>query len=380
MGIKIEKIDRTSSKKTDLSSLDKESWLKRDIISFGQKFGAKTKAYFYTELHILLGSGISLKQSLNVIEEGLKKKKEKEIISKLSMEIINGASFSEAMRKQDHFLKYEYFSVKIGEETGTLSKVIKQLAEYFERRTEYRKNIISALTYPLIIFSTAVLVIFFMLRYVVPMFEEIFRQQQVKLPGITQFIVNVSQFIQDYSWVMSLSIVVILFSFYSLNKNNKFKQLQQAFLFKMPGINNLLKVAYTTQFIQAMSILLSAKVPMLNALYLVKDMIDFYPLEKKLNDITEAIQKGRPLSIAMSDHKDFFKADVIAMVSVAEQTNATAYIFDKLSHRYNDTLQRRSKTLSTFLEPLIILIVGMFVGFILVAMYLPMFKLSTVIG
>lgn len=380
MGIKIDNISQSKTKKAKVKSYEKENWLKRDVISFGKKFGSKTKAYFYTELHILLESGISLKQSLNVIEEGLKKKAEKDIISKLSEQIITGASFSDAMKTQHHFLKYEYFSVKIGEETGTISKVIKQLAEYFERKTEYRKNIISALTYPLIILSTAVIVILFMLRYVVPMFEEIFKQQQVELPGITQFIVNVSQFIQNYAWGIIIGFIVLLVLFFRLNKNDKFKQFQQSILIKIPGIKNVLKIAYTTQFIQAMSILLSAKVPMLNALYLVKDMIDFYPLKSKLNDVTQDIQKGKSLSQALSKHKDFFKADVIAMVSVAEQTNATTYIFDKLSHRYNDTLQRQSKTLSTFLEPIIILIVGIFVGFILVAMYLPMFKLSTVMG
>lgn len=380
MGIKIDSISQSKTKKSKVQSSEKENWLKRDVISFGQKFGAKTKAYFYTELHILLESGISLKQSLNVIEEGLKKKAEKDIISKLSEQIITGASFSDAMKTQDHFLKYEYFSVKIGEETGTLSKVVKQLAEYFERKTEYRKNIISALTYPLIILSTAILVILFMLRYVVPMFEEIFKQQQVELPGITKFIVNISQFIQSYAWGIIIGFFVVLILFFRLNKYDKFKQFQQSILIKIPGIKNVLKIAYTTQFIQAMSILLSAKVPMLNALYLVKDMIDFYPLKSKLNDVTQDIQKGKSLSQSLSKHKDFFKADVIAMVSVAEQTNATAYIFDKLSHRYNDTLQRQSKTLSTFLEPIIILIVGIFVGFILVAMYLPMFKLSTVMG
>ena len=380
MGIKIDKRSKQKPQKRNHTSPEKENWLKRDITLFGKKFGSKTKAYFYTELHILLESGISLKQSLSVIEEGLKKKNEKAIISKLSEEIIKGASLSDAMKTFDYFLKYEYFSIKIGEETGTLSKVVKQLATYFERKTEYRKNIISALTYPLIILSTAVLVILFMLRYVVPMFEEIFRQQQVELPGITLFIVNVSQFIQSYAWGIIISFVVLTILFFRLNKNDKFKQFQQRLLIKIPGINAVLKVTYTTQFIQAMSILLSAKVPMLNALYLVKDMIDFYPLKLKLNTIIQDIQKGKSLSQALSNHSDFFKADVMAMVSVAEQTNATAYIFDKLSHRYNDNLQRQSKTLSTFLEPIIILIVGVFVGFILVAMYLPMFKLSTVMG
>lgn len=380
MGIKIDNKLKHKHQKLKSTSEEKENWLKRDIALFGQKFGSTTKAYFYTELHILLESGISLKQSLSVIEEGLKKKTEKDIISKLSDKIIKGASLSDAMKTFDHFLKYEYFSIKIGEETGTLSKVVKQLADYFERKTEYRKNIISALTYPLIILSTAVLVILFMLRYVVPMFEEIFRQQQVELPGITLFIVNVSQFIQSYAWGIIISFVVLIMLFFWLNKNDKFKQFQQRVLFRIPGVNTILKVAYTTQFIQAMSILLSAKVPMLNALYLVKDMIGFYPLKLRLNTIIHDIQKGMSLSQAIAKHSVFFKADVMAMVSVAEQTNATAYIFDKLSHRYNNMLQRQSKTLSTFLEPIIILIVGVFVGFILVAMYLPMFKLSTVMG
>lgn len=380
MGIKLDHIAPESIVYSTSHQDDKPHWLKRDVISFGKPFNTKTKAYFYTELHILLESGISLKQALCVILESLKKKEQKQIVSQLSENIIQGLSLSYAMQKAKAFSAYECFSTKIGEETGTLPRVAKQLADYFERKVEYRKNITSALTYPAIILSTAGLVIFFMLKYVVPMFEDIFKQQNVELPGITKFIISISQFVENYTWWMLLALHAIVVVSKRLHKVPQVKRNLQYTCLKLPLINRLLKIAYTTQFVQAMSILISAQIPLLNALQLVRDMLDFYPLKDKLDAIFIAIEKGDSFSNAVTQHKDFFTADFMAMISVAEQTNATEYIFDKLSNRYAQSLQRQSKTFSTVLEPVVILIVGLLVGVILIAMYLPMFKLSTVMG
>ncbi len=380
MGIKVDHISTKQTTMLEGPKTEKVHWLKRDIIHFGKAFDDKTKAHFYTELHILLESGISLKQGLHIISKSLKKKTTKDVLFEISHQIVNGKSFSEAMQSCKHILKYEYYSIKIGEETGTLVKVIRQLAEFFERKVEYRKNIVSALTYPMIILTTALLVIFFMLKYVVPMFEEIFKQQHVELPGITVFIISCSQFITDYGWWMFGGWFVLLFSWRKLNKKPVVRRHFQKLFMQLPFAGKMLKLAYTTRFVQAMSILISARIPLLNALHLVEDMIDFYPLKDRLHDISSDIQKGEPFGQAFGRHKDFFSADLIAMVIVAEQTNATDYIFEKLSQRYADNLQRRSKTFSTLLEPLVILIVGLLVGIILISMYLPMFKLSTVIG
>ena len=117
-----------------------------------------------------------------------------------------------AVKKQKPFSEYEYYALKIGEETGTLSQVTEQLGAYFARKNEQRRNLISVLTYPVIILSTAVLVVVFMLRFVVPMFQDIFKQQKVELPGITKLIISASDFLRDYGWLFLIFFIVVMVS------------------------------------------------------------------------------------------------------------------------------------------------------------------------
>jgi type IV pilus assembly protein PilC len=294
--------------------------------------------------------------------------------------IIAGESFASALEVQKEFTSYEYFSIKIGEETGSLSKVTELLAYYYERKNETKKNIISALTYPIIILSTAGLVVLFMLRYVVPMFEDIFKRQNVELPYITKIIINISFFLRNYALVIIGSVLVIITLFFILNKKLWFVKARQRLLLKIPFLNKFIKLIYISQLFQALSMLSTAKLPMLYALELITDMIPFYPLKSILEQIKTDIKKGDSLSNSMKKFDGFFEKSTIALLVVAEETNKTEFIFSKLNKQFEQKVMRQSKTLTTVLEPVIIVLVGFIVGVILVSMYLPMFKLSTVIG
>ena len=355
------------------------SFLKKDIVLFNKAFSNKIKEDFYTELSVLLKAGIALKDGLDLIQNSQKKKQDKDILSVVSHDIVSGKSLSEALKAHKQFTDYEYYSINIGEETGTLFQVTEQLGSFFARKNEQRRNLVSALTYPVIILSTAVLVVAFMLRFVVPMFQDIFEQQGVELPAITKFIISVSEFVGDYGWLMALIIIAIIASKSFLNKKKQFKQYKDAFIFKLPFIGNFVKAIYLSQFTQAVSLLTASKVPVVNSIQLVKQMIDFYPLQAALETVEQHILKGQSLSKSLSHHK-LFDDKMIALVKVAEETNQTEFIFDRLNMQYNTQVQQQSKMLSTIMEPIIILIVGILVGVILIAMYLPMFKLSSVLG
>ena len=355
------------------------SILEKEIIVFKKPFSNKIKEDFYTELSVLLKAGINLKNALELIKNSQKNKKSVVILEEIISQIVSGQSLSESIKNQKDFSDYEYYSLKIGEETGTLAKIAKQLGEFYIRKNEQRKHLINALTYPFIILSTAVLVVIFMLQFVVPMFEDIFKQQNVELPAITVFVVNISTFIKSYGWLILVFILTLVLSRAMLNQKHWYKRTKDLIISKIPFVGNFIKTVYLSQFTQAIALLTASKVPIVNSITLVKQMIDFYPLTNALEGVEQQLLKGDTLSQSLSVHK-LFDAKMIALVKVAEETNQTEFMFERLNTQYDSKVQQRSKLLSTVMEPIIIMFVGLFVGFILIAMYLPMFKLSSILG
>jgi len=376
MGLKLEHI-RDTKKKKQKQSL--ENILKTEIKLFGPAFKNKQKESFYIELSVLLKAGVNLKNALAIQIESENKAAIKSILENLQDAIINGSSLSKAIKAHRSFTEYEYYSLKIGEETGTLVKVAESLGQFFERKNEQRRTLITALTYPIIILCTSVLVIVFMLRYVVPMFEDIFKQNNVELPAVTKVIMNASKIIENYSLtILFISIGMILILKYLMSKL-WFKSYIQHLLLRIPFIGVFINKVQMAQFTQAVALLSAAKVPILNSIQLVKNMLSFKPIQDGLDIVEKNIIKGKSLSESLAQSA-YFDSKMIALVKVSEETNQTEYIFERLNLQYNTEVQQQSKLVSTVLEPLIIVFVGLFVGIILIAMYLPMFRLGSVLG
>jgi len=283
------------------------------------------------------------------------------------------------LQSRKEFTEYEFYSVQIGEESGNLPTIFFELASFFKQKNEQRRNLVNALTYPMIILSTAVLVVVFMLRMVVPMFEDIFKQNGVELPAITQWIIAASNFIKSYGLLVLLVLATLVLIRKPLLKREGIKRRKDYLLLRVPYVGNFVRSVYLTQFTQAVALLTSSKVPMLNSVQMVKRMIDFVPLQEALNVMEAKIMKGVALHESLKGN-NVFDNKLVSLVKVAEETNQTEYIFEKLHQQYALEVQQKSKMLSTIMEPLIIVVIGIFVGVILVSMYLPMFRLSTVLG
>lgn len=377
MGFKLEHTVHTREKRPEKDWLSRT--LQKEVTLFGKSFGNKKKEDFYTELSVLLKAGINLKESLSLIQENQKKEKLRTFFGEMVDALISGKSFFEILQGENEFSEYEYYSIKIGEETGTLPRIIEELGKFYARKNEQRRGLINALTYPIIILVTAILVVIFMLRMVVPMFEDIFKQNKVDLPAITKMIVSASNFIRDYGWLLLVVIFCLIALRKTFSKKVWYKKHRDYLLLKLPYVGNFISTVYLAQFTQAVALLTSSKVPMLNSIQLVKKMIDFYPLNDALANIEKEVLSGKSLNQSMAGNK-IFDNKMVSLVKVAEETNQTEYIFERLNQQYAIEVQQKSKLLSTLMEPLIIVIVGIFVGVILVSMYLPMFKLSSVIG
>ncbi|PRX57187.1 type II secretion system F family protein [Flagellimonas meridianipacifica] len=378
MGFKLEQtiLDKATKSTTAIAW---DELLKKEITLFGQFFNNKKKEDFYNELAVLLKAGIHLRESLELLGGNQKKEKLKQFFTTMLSDLDAGQSFSEILQARKAFTEYEYYAVQIGEESGNLSRIMEELGQFFKRKNEQQRSLINAMTYPIIILGTAILVEVFMLRMVVPMFEDIFKQNQVDLPAITLWIIGTSNFIRDYGLLLLLAIVFPIITRKLWMKSEKVQRKKDQLLLRIPFVGSFIKMVFLAQFTQAVALLTASKVPLLHSIQMAKRMIRFYPLRDALAEMEGKIMKGISLHESIKGN-DIFGNRMASLIKVAEETNQTEYIFEKLNQQYALEVQQKSKLLSTLLEPIIIVVIGLFVGVILVSMYLPMFKLSSVLG
>jgi len=348
-------------------------------ISFSTKFSDKKKERFYKELAILIQSGIDFKQALEILIGQYKNKKDQELITKIKQQVIQGKSLHEAMQQSRQFSAYEYYSVKIGEETRKLDKVLIELQKYFDRKIKMRRQLVSVFTYPVFVLAVTFGVLYFMMNNVVPMFSSVFKQFGADLPPLTQKVVALSQNFSTISGVFMLMVVSIV-GFHVLNKRKEnYRNITSRIILRMPFFGGLIRKIFISRFCQSLSLLLSAKTPLVISLELTQKMIDFYPIESSLVNVKADIMKGAALGDSLSryavyDHK------LVSMVKVAEQINKLDEMFEKLTEQYNEEIEHQTKMIGVVLEPLIIMVIGVIVGVIMIAMYSPMFDLSKIIG
>jgi type IV pilus assembly protein PilC len=350
--------------------LTKEIKFKKRGLSNRKKFT------LYSDLHVLLSSGIDIKTTFDLILENFKNKEEIKTFSEIRMDIINGESITNAFLKSKLFSMYEIYSIKIGEETGKLNLILKELSLYFMKKMDQKRSLISAFSYPIIVMVTAIGAIIFMMMFIVPMFEDVFKRFGNKLPPLTQFIINFSENFDKVFFALVIVLSIILVIIYFNRKSEFYRKYSSLVLIKLPIFGDLIRKIYISRFCLGMELLLSSKTPILNTIQLIQKMISFYPIESSLQKIENDLLHGSSLSESMK-HFEVYDKRMISMIKVAEEVNQLEKIFNQLKDQYNSEIDFLSKNINSVMEPLLIIFIGSFVGIILIAMYLPMFQLSS---
>lgn len=362
-------------KKPTTASGDVLAFLNKDI-SFGNKeLSDKKKEQFYLELSSLLQAGVNLKSSLELITADQVKTGDKILFQNVQKSIIGGSSFSEALSHTNKFSKYEIFSLQIGEETGKLIEVLQDLAKFYQDKIKQRRKIISALTYPCIVLSTSLGAVFFMLKFIVPMFGNIFQRFGGHLPWITEKIISVSHMLGRGFFPFVIFILFIAGLIIAFRKTPTFRQISTQILLRIPVVGNLVRKIYLARFCNSMRLLISARLPLVRAINLIQQMIQFYPLEVSLKQVEENVMKGESLHRSLQQFS-IYPAKMIQLVKVGEETNQLDYFFARIAEQYVEEVEYKTSTLSSMMEPLIIIFLGLIVGVILVSMYLPLFQMS----
>lgn len=364
--------DKKSSVWTDLQGV-----YQKIEFSFSSRIpGDKKKESFYSELYTLLHAGVDLKTTMEMIIQNQKNENDKKMCSEILQDVITGKSLSQAFSRSQKFTFYEVNSIKIAEESGKLIPVLEQLLEYYTKRIALRRQFYSAISYPLIVICTAAGSVIFMLKYIVPMFVDVFKRSKVELPYLTKVIINLSDIFSNYFPYIILLAIAGSVTVMSQKKKKWFRRFSSLFILKIPLVGILVKKIYIARFCQAMKLLLGSKVPLVTALELAKNMITYYPITNTLKPISKDIITGKSLHKAMSAF-DIYELRLLSIVKIGEEVNQLDAFFGKIAKQYSDEADYQIGIINTLLEPLLIIFLGFAVGIILVAMYLPLFRLSS---
>jgi type IV pilus assembly protein PilC len=350
--------------------------LTKEINLFGSGLSLQKKEAFYSELQILLSAGLDLQRALTLVIDNQRKTYDKKLFSDIQQYIVDGLSLSASMEETRQFSKYEIFSIKIGEETGRLTAILNELAVFFQKSLQYRRKVFGALAYPIFVIVFALAVVVFLLQFLVPMFSGVYERFDKELPELTQKIVFLSNWMIDYSMYLFLGIGLLIVFLFTQRTKVWFRKMSSWLLVRLPIFGPLIREIYLVRFCQSMSLLLSSKVPLLKAVGLVKSMINFYSIEVALSHAEKEILNGSTLEDALQPFP-FFPKQLLALVKVGEEASQLDTMFQKLGDQYNNAVEQRTEVLSSLIEPILIVGLGVLVGIVLIAMYLPLFQLST---
>ncbi len=364
---------KSVTKKEDKSSLF--DLLNKDI-SFGNKqLPDKKKEALYLELSSLLQAGINLKSSLELISSGQKGVKDKTLFSDIQASVLKGDSFSTALQESGKFSLYEVYSLQIGEETGKIAEVLENLAKFYQNKIKQRRKIISSLSYPCVVLTTSLGAVFFMLKFVVPMFGDVFKRFGGQLPWITQKIIDISNAMESGFTVFMILLFLVIVFILAVRKTEQYRRIVSQLVLRIPVAGNLVQKIYLARFCNSMRLLIDARLPLLRAIALIRQMISYYPIEVSLANVEGDIMRGLSLHEGMQKFK-IYPPKMIQLLKVGEETNQLEYFFDRIADQYIEEVEYKTSTLSSMMEPLIIIFLGLVVGIILISMYLPLFQMS----
>lgn len=344
-----------------------------------QKIKPTDVMLFSRQLATLIQAGIPLVQSFEIIAKGLPPTRIKTVIETIKNELITGTTLSQSLRQFPEYFNDLYCNlIEAGEKSGTLEKMFENIASYKEKVESIKRKVKTALTYPIAVIMIALLVTTGLLIFVVPQFESLFKSFNASLPTLTIMIVMLSQFFQ-HDWFLIFSLLSILtYAFvYLKNNSTQFQQKVDYYLLFTPIIGPLIEKVAIARFARTLSITFAAGLPLLESLKSVAAVMGNRLFSQATEKIGKEIASGQQLQLAMA-HTQRFPNMVIQMVAIGEESGSLETMLSKIADFYETAIFQEVEALSGLLEPIIMSILGLLVGGFIVAMYLPIFKLGSV--
>jgi len=347
----------------------KEGIRTRDLVIFTRQFAT------------MIDAGLPLVQCLDILGEQNTNKTFKEIIRDVKSDVEQGSTFADALRKHPKPFDDLYVNlVQAGEIGGILDTILNRLAVYLEKADALARKVKGAMVYPVTVMIVAILVVVLMLVKVIPTFEKMFQDFGGELPGPTQFVVNLSHWMQNWIWV-GVGIVVALVMVFTMSRrrSRRFRRATDALALKLPVFGPLLQKVAVARFTRTLGTMIASGVPILDGLDIVARTAGNLVIEEALRDVRSAISEGKTIAEPLAE-SDVFPGMVTQMIAVGEETGAMETMLSKIADFYDEEVDAAVDALTAMLEPLMMVFLGGSVGGLLIAMYLPIFKIAETIG
>jgi type IV pilus assembly protein PilC len=341
---------------------------KKDLVVFTRQFST------------MIDAGLPLVQGLTILAEQTENKTFKNILKQVCKDVEGGSSLGEVLAKHPKVFDDLFVNLVVaGEAGGILDTIFQRLAAYIEKAEKLRAQIKGALTYPIVVLAIAMIVMAIILVFVIPVFEEMFSDFGSALPAPTRLVVNLSHFFKANIQYIIGAMIAVGFLFNRYRRTKIGKRQTDALALKLPIFGNLLKKTALARFTRTLGTMLKSGVPILDALNIVAKSSGNVIVEGVVLDARASIAGGQTIAEPLAE-TDLFPPMVVQMISVGEATGALDSMLEKIADFYDDEVDTAVAALTSMLEPMLMVFLGGTIGGMVIAMYLPIFKMASVIG
>ena len=343
------------------------------------RISLKEVAVFSRQFATMINSGLSLLRSLYILAEQTENKALAEVVNQVRMDVEKGSSLSQALAKHPKAFNRLYVSmVRAGEIGGALDSVLLRLADTIEKQVELRRKVKSAMTYPVVVAVLVLVIVTGMLLFVIPMFENIYKELGGSLPAPTQFLINISKVIRKWWWAIFILEIGGAIWFKKWINSEDGRKKWDAIKLKVPVFGKLVRKTALARFSRTLSALVRSGVPILESLDIVAETSGNNVVAEAVWDTQTAVKNGEPLSKRLEDHP-VFPPMVVQMMAVGEETGALDEMLDKIADFYDQEVEATVDALTSLIEPILIVVMGVCVGGMIISLYLPMFNVIKLI-
>lgn len=351
------------------------------LFGAGKKVKPLDIALFTRQMATMMKAGVPLLQSFDIIGEGFENPNMRKLVDEVKQEVAAGNSFANSLRKKPMYFDELYCNlVDSGEQSGALETLLDRVATYKEKTEQLKAKIKKAMTYPIAVLVVAVIVSAILLIKVVPQFQDVFKGFGAELPAFTQMVVNLSEALQTWGFLILIATFGIIFGIGQFYKRSqKFRDAVDKGVLKMPIVGDIVYKSSVARYARTLSTTFAAGVPLVDALDSVSGATGNVVFKTAVNKIKQDVSTGMQLNFSMRT-TGVFPSMAIQMTAIGEESGALDSMLDKVASFYEEEVDNAVDNLTTLMEPMIMAVLGVLVGGLIIAMYLPIFTLGSVVG
>jgi type IV pilus assembly protein PilC len=350
------------------------------VPKFGGGVPAQLVAIFTRQFSVMIDAGLPLVQCLEILSQQQENKTFRRALIQIRQDVESGSNLADAMRKHPKIFNDLYTNmVAAGEAGGILDTILQRLAQYIEKSVKLNSQVKSAMIYPVAVISIAVIVVAVILWKVIPVFAALFKGLGAELPLPTVIVIHLSNFIADFWWLIGITLFGTAYALRRYHETYKGKRVLDNIMLKAPIIGGLLRKIAVARFCRTLSTLTSSGVPILDGLQITARTAGNSIIEDAIMATRKSVEEGKTISEPLGD-TDVFPSMVVQMIAVGEQTGALDTMLSKIADFYEDEVDTAVAGLMKLLEPVLIAFLGVAIGGIVIAMYMPMFALIGQVG